>query len=131
MPEWGLDSEMRRCRPWGLPWYWLRPSKVVTDPIHKDIFLTKLEKELIDTPPFQRLRRVRQLGTTQWVYPSATHTRFAHSLGTLRAVQDLFDVAYGQRHGHHAVPDLFGQWERDILLYGSADDEPDVVLDSS
>jgi HD superfamily phosphohydrolase len=115
MPQWGLDNEMRRSKPWGLPEYWLRPSKVITDPIHRDIFLTKLEKELIDTPAFQRLRRVRQLGTTHWVYPGATHNRFAHSLGTLMAAQALFDVAYGQRHGHHAVADLFGQWERDIL----------------
>lgn len=114
MPQWGLDNEMRRSGPWGLPEYWLRPSKVITDPVHDDIYLTKLEKELVDTPVFQRLRRVRQLGTTHLVYPGATHTRFAHSLGTLRAVQDLFDAAYGQRHGHHAVPDLFSQWERDI-----------------
>lgn len=115
MPQWGLDKEMRRSEPWDLPEYWLRPSKVITDPIQQDVYLTKLEKELVDTTAFQRLRRVRQLGTTHWVYPGATHTRFAHSLGTLRAVQDLFDVAYGQRHGHHAVPDLFTQWARDIL----------------
>jgi HD superfamily phosphohydrolase len=115
MPQWGLDKEMRRSGPWDLPEYWLRPSKVITDPIQHDVYVTKLEKELIDTTAFQRLRRVRQLGTTHWVYPGATHTRFAHSLGALQAVQDLFDVAYGQRHGHHAVPDLFAQWARDIL----------------
>jgi HD superfamily phosphohydrolase len=115
MPQWGLDKEMRRSGPWDLPEHWLRPSKVITDPVQQDVYLTKLEKELVDTTAFQRLRRVRQLGTTHWVYPGATHTRFAHSLGTLRAVQDLFDVAYGQRHGHHAVPDLFAQWARDIL----------------
>jgi HD superfamily phosphohydrolase len=126
MPQWGLDKEMRRSGPWGLSEYWLRPSKVVTDPIHDDIYLTKLEKELIDTSAFQRLRRVRQLGTTHWVYPGATHTRFAHSLGTLRAVQDLFDVAYGQRHGHHAVPDLFDEWEREIL---GANPDGSVVRD--
>lgn len=128
MPEWGLDNEMRRSEPWGLPEYWLRPSKVITDPIHKDIYVTKLEKELIDTPVFQRLRRVRQLGTTHWVYPGATHTRFSHSLGAVRAVQDLFDAAYEQRSSHHAVSDLFSQWEAEILGVGrdgSAAVDPD------
>jgi HD superfamily phosphohydrolase len=128
MPQWGLDKEMRRSRPWDLPEYWLRPSKVITDPIHEDIYLTKLEKELVDTPAFQRLRRVRQLGTTHLVYPGATHNRFAHSLGALRAVQDLFDAAYDQRNAHHAVPDLFGEWETEILGVnpdGSPTNDPD------
>jgi HD superfamily phosphohydrolase len=118
MPKWGLDREMRRSEPWGLPDFWLRPSKVITDPIHADIYLTKLEREMVDTPTFQRLRRVRQLGTTHLVYPGATHTRFAHSLGALRSVQDLFDAAYDQRNGHHAVPDLFDEWEQDARESG-------------
>ena len=56
---------------------------------------------LIDAPEVQRLRRVRQLGFTEYVYPGATHSRFAHSLGTfqgaqrtlsrLRVVSDLID----------------------------------------
>lgn len=56
---------------------------------------------LIDAPEIQRLRRVRQLGFTEFVYPGATHTRFAHSLGAfqgaqralaqLRAVSDRID----------------------------------------
>src|SRR3989344_193067 len=55
----------------------------VRDAIHQDIHLSDLEAEIMSAPEFQRLRRVRQLGFTSLVYPSATHTRFEHSLGTM------------------------------------------------
>src|SRR5215216_5366015 len=109
LARWGLTREMRESQPWDLPSDLLETSKVITDPIHGDIFVTELERRIIDSSAFQRLRRVQQLGTTHLVYPGATHTRFAHSLGTLRVVQDLFDVAWVQRNGHHRVEDLFTQ----------------------
>ena len=56
--------------------------KLVRDAVHGDIELEPLEVELIDTPEFQRLRGIKQLGTASLVYPSATHTRFEHSMGT-------------------------------------------------
>ena len=58
-------------------------AKVIRDPIHGDIFLTEAELRVVDTPEFQRLRRIKQLGMTYLVYPSANHTRFEHSLGAL------------------------------------------------
>ncbi len=111
MPDWGFSELMRLTKPYGLDEWLLRPGKVVTDPIHGDVFITKLEQLLLDTPPVQRLRRVRQLGTTHLVYPGATHTRFAHSLGSVRVVQTLLDNAVEQRDGNHPVPDLFKEWE--------------------
>ena len=73
----------------------------------------KLERRLIDTTPFQRLRRVRQLGNTHLVYPGATHTRFAHSLGALRVAQDLMDAVVDQELGPHPQPrDLFSEWKQ-------------------
>ncbi len=56
--------------------------KLVRDAVHGDIELGPLEMELIDTPEFQRLRGIKQLGTAYLVYPSAMHTRFEHSVGT-------------------------------------------------
>lgn len=57
--------------------------KVVLDPVHGYIELDDFAQELLATPQMQRLRRVRQLGYSNLVYPGANHTRFEHSLGTM------------------------------------------------
>lgn len=130
MPKWGLTEDQRRARPWGLDRDFLRPGKVVTDPIHGDIFLTELEQIFVDTEPFQRLRRIKQLGNTHLVYPGATHSRFAHSLGSVRVAQDLIDAVLDQQNTRRPVPDLFQEWEKtradmlDRLLTDNPSDEP-------
>jgi len=55
--------------------------EIIRDPIWNNIRIDTLALELVDTPVFQRLRYVRQLGLTHLVYPGATHTRFEHALG--------------------------------------------------
>ena len=55
----------------------------IRDPLYGFIPLTQRELKIIDTPLFQRLRRVHQLALTKYVYPSAEHSRFVHSLGVL------------------------------------------------
>ncbi len=50
-------------------------------PVSGSILLSKEVRRIIDTKEFQRLRGVRQLGPTMFVFPGATHTRFEHSLG--------------------------------------------------
>src|ERR1041384_1405527 len=57
-------------------------GKLIRDAVHGDIEFGALEVELMDTPEFQRLRGIKQLGTAYLVFPSAVHTRFEHSLGT-------------------------------------------------
>ena len=69
----------------------------IRDPLHDLIAfqgkgVDRLLWQLIQTPEFQRLRRVKQLGFSDFVYPGATHTRFAHSLGALHLARRLLCV---------------------------------------
>ena len=68
------------------------PKKLIRDAVHGDIELSALEVELIDTPEFQRLRGIKQLGTAYLVFPSAVHTRFEHSLGTSWMAQRILQT---------------------------------------
>jgi HD superfamily phosphohydrolase len=65
--------------------------KLIRDAVHGDIEIGPLEVELMDTPEFQRLRGIKQLGTAYLVFPSAVHTRFEHSLGTSWMAHKILD----------------------------------------
>ena len=75
-------------------------KRVIRDPIHGYIHISEqLIWDLMNTREFQRLRRIRQLGSTPVVFPSGTHTRMLHSLGVyevarrmLEEVDDLKDI---------------------------------------
>ena len=56
-------------------------SQVFNDPIHGHIELHPVCISVIDTPQFQRLRYLKQLGGTYYVFPGASHNRFEHSIG--------------------------------------------------
>jgi HD superfamily phosphohydrolase len=58
------------------------PLEIIRDPLWNNIRLDSTTLRLVDSPVFQRLRYVRQLGLAYLVYPGATHTRFEHALGT-------------------------------------------------
>lgn len=70
-------------------------KKVSRDPVHSEIYLYPLEILVADTKVVQRLRFLSQLAGATMVYPGATHTRFAHSLGTMHIAgiyaRNLFD----------------------------------------
>ena len=57
-------------------------SRTFNDAVHNHFELPALCIKVIDTPEFQRLRDLKQLGGTYWVFTSASHNRFEHSLGT-------------------------------------------------
>ncbi|ACS33900.1 HD domain-containing protein [Thermococcus gammatolerans] len=65
--------------------------KLVHGPVHGTIELDDFAVELVDTPEFQRLRRITQLGFVFLAYPTARHTRFEHSLGTFHLARKLVD----------------------------------------
>jgi uncharacterized protein len=63
-------------------------QKLINDPIYGFIELPQgIISELIEHRFYQRLRRISQLGMTQYVYPNATHSRFSHTLGALHLMQ--------------------------------------------
>ncbi len=73
-------------------------SKRLRDPVHGLIVFDEIKSvdmlawKLIDTPEFQRLRRIRQLGVSEFTFPSAVHTRFAHSIGVFHTARVLVEV---------------------------------------
>jgi uncharacterized protein len=68
-------------------------NRFIVDAIHGDVAIMGCEWKVIDTPTFQRLRRVKQLGMGHFTYPNVTHTRFAHSIGVLAVTARVIDVA--------------------------------------
>ena len=61
----------------------------INDNIHGRIELNNIEQKIIKTPAFQRLGRIQQLGLASLVFPSATHRRLSHSLGTLHVATKI------------------------------------------
>lgn len=78
-------------------------------PIYGFIELDEWERDIVDHRVFQRLRRIRQLGWTDYVYPGAMHTRFEHSLGVMHMATMLFDNLVAR--------------SRDVLLRFAGDDD--------
>ena len=66
-------------------------SKSIYDPIHGFIEVNKKCIKIIDTPEFQRLRNIKQLGACEFVFPGATHNRFSHSLGVYHLASKLIN----------------------------------------
>jgi len=85
------------------------PTQRLRDPIHDLITFDEADEvdmlawELIKSKEFQRLRRVRQLGLSEFVFPGATHSRFAHSVGVYNNARRLLEVL--RRNGQKIEPD--------------------------
>ena len=71
--------------------------EIIRDPLWNNIRIDPLALELVATPPFQRLRYVRQLGLAHLVYPGATHTRFEHALGAYHLARRALNLLEERR----------------------------------
>lgn len=63
----------------------------IRDPIHGSIQIHDAEISIIEHPFFQRLRNIKQLGFSEYVFPGATHTRYLHSIGVMHISSLIFD----------------------------------------
>lgn len=94
----------------------INKKKVVNDPVWGFVNIpTDLLFEVIQHPYFQRLRRIRQLGLTEMVYPGAIHTRFHHALGAMHLMTEALKSL--QSKGHSISPDEFEGAQLAILLH--------------
>ena len=66
-----------------------KKNKFIRDSVYGDIKLSKFEVEVMDMPQFQRIRRIKQLGLINLIYPGANHTRFEHCIGTMNLASKL------------------------------------------
>lgn len=68
-------------------------QKIMNDPVYGFVTIKSgLHFKIIEHPYFQRLRRIKQLGLTDYVYPGAHHTRFHHAIGAMHLMQQAIDV---------------------------------------
>lgn len=77
----------------------LHEEKVFKDPVHRYVHVRdRVIWDLIATPEFQRLRRIKQLGTTNITFHGAEHSRFNHSLGVYEIVRRIINNFQGRSH---------------------------------
>lgn len=87
-PAEAADDEQNPSRGWTTR----RRGKVINDPVHGHMYFPGIVVDAIDTPQVQRLRELKQLGTSYYVFPGASHNRFEHSLGTAHLATNMFDA---------------------------------------
>ncbi len=109
------------------PFLPLKPFKEIHDPIWGTNRFSWRELAIIDSPMIQRLRRIHQTGLAYYVYPSARHSRFEHSLGVVTVAARVFD-SVAQRYAGKLeeicpqlapgakVEDVVSRWRQELRL---------------
>lgn len=92
-----------------------RHGKMFNDPVHNTFRLDPVCIDIMDSVQFQRLRDLKQLGMTYYVFPGASHNRFEHSLGTAYLAFEVADKIWhsqraelGMERGDVKVVELAG-----------------------
>jgi len=96
--ESGYDSPVKKSRS-----VKSSDSILIKDNVHGYIEVHPLCKEIINTPQFARLRSVKQLGCTHYVYPTGTHSRFDHCLGVMHLAGEFYNFLINSN------PELFSE----------------------
>jgi deoxynucleoside triphosphate triphosphohydrolase SAMHD1 len=106
-----------------------KPGFYIKDVIHGHIYLTTLEKSIIDTIEFQALRDVKQLGHVYSIYPGATHSRFEHSIGVAFMAGKVMDFLEDTQHKLGGLP-LFTPRQRELIKIGGLTHDLGHLCDS-
>jgi len=92
-------------------------GKVLRDPVHRLIRIDSDDEyilDLIDTPEFQRLRRIRQLGVSSLTYPGAEHSRFSHSIGVFNFAQRILEALKQRYRGEGEAFDYLKKHQKTV-----------------
>ena len=89
----------------------------IRDPIHGAIEVTAAERAVVDSPQFQRLRNVKQLGFADLAFPGATHTRYAHGLGAMAVATRVWEALGSKLELEPADRARFRQMVRLAVLF--------------
>lgn len=104
----------------------LKLTKSVVDPIHGLVRMTDEEHAVVNSRVFRRLRDIKQNGLLHLVFPSATHTRFEHSLGVVFVADSMLQALYFNSHAERGLTDAeehtgqavhFGRVEQETLRW--------------
>lgn len=94
----------------------MNKKKIFNDPVYGFITVpSELIFDIINHPYFQRLRRIKQLGLTDYVYPGALHTRFHHALGAMHLMGEALQNL--RTKGHDISDNEFESAQIAILLH--------------
>jgi len=81
-----------------------QPSQIVyEDQVHGSILISTEDWDIIQTKEFQRLKNIKQLGGAFLVFPTATHSRYEHCIGTLQVAGDLIENLKNNQEGRLEV----------------------------
>ncbi len=91
-------------------------KKIINDPVYGFVSIpSELIYDLIEHPYFQRLRRIRQLGLSSFVYPGAQHTRFQHVIGAMSLTVQAVDIL--RQKGVEITPEEADAVSAAVLLH--------------
>jgi uncharacterized protein len=94
----------------------LNKKKIINDPVYGFIHIqSELIFDIISHPWFQRLRHIKQLGLTDFVYPGALHTRFQHALGAMHLMGRVLDTL--RFKGVEISPEEYEAGQLAVLLH--------------